>query len=52
MTSLSEAAVPKTAAAKRNQDAMETVSDVTAPVWKKPATRAASKAGKLGQTKG
>ncbi len=48
MTSLSEAAGPKTAAAKRNQSSMETVSDVTVPVWKKPA----GKAGKLGQKKG
>jgi hypothetical protein len=47
MTSLSEAAAPKTSAAKRNQSSMETVADVTAPVWKKPASRA----GKLGQKK-
>lgn len=47
MTSLSEAAAPKTAAAKRNQSSMETVADVTAPKWKAP-----SKAGKLGQKKG
>lgn len=48
MTSLREAAAPKTEAAKRNQSAMETVADVTAPVWKK----APSGAGKLGQQKG
>lgn len=47
MTSLSEAAAPKTEAAKRNQSAMDTVADVTVPVWKKP-----SKSGKLGQQKG
>jgi hypothetical protein len=47
MTSLSDAAAPKTAAAKRNQSSMETVSDVTVPTWK-----ARSKAGKLGQKKG
>ena len=48
MTSLSEAAAVETTAAKRNQSAMETVADVTVPVWKKPA----SKAGKLGKLKG
>jgi hypothetical protein len=47
MTSLSEAATPKTSAAKRNQSAMETVADVTVPVWK-PASRS----GKLGKKKG
>jgi len=47
MPSLSEAAVPKTEAAKRNQSSMETVADVTVPKWKAP-----SKAGKLGQQKG
>jgi hypothetical protein len=47
MPSLSEAAAPKTAAAKRNQSSMETVSDVTVPTWKP-----ASKTGKLGQKKG
>lgn len=46
MTSLSEAA-GKSTAAKRNQSEMGTVSDVTAPSWRKP-----SGSGKLGQKKG
>lgn len=49
MTSLSDAAAPLSAAAKRNQSAMETVADVTVPSWKPPGK--GGKLGKLGQTK-
>lgn len=51
MTSLSDAAGPKTAAAKRNQSSMETVSNVTVPSWK-PKKGPVSRAGKLGDKKG